>query len=168
MFTWLSSPEDESVPQYESVLELVQSHVQVRFQKFKTSSGFFQSFFSEPSKTEQGQKCSLVHPELWVGAFHKRSRKMSKSQSQLFSEWRSVLINSRLTTLPTTNLGTIMDIISKVLKEMRYLTPSPQFFFWGGGLMMMTKQEQVADDDEAGVGWWWRWCYSWAGILCLF
>ena len=46
------------------------------------------------------------------------------------------LINelSRLTTLPTTNLGTIMDIISKVLKEMRYLT----------------KQEQVA--DEAGVG----------------
>ena len=46
------------------------------------------------------------------------------------------LINelSRLTTLPTTNLGTIMDIISKVLKE------------------MMTKQEQVADDDEAGVG----------------
>merc|ERR1712090_84977 len=76
---------------YESVLELVQSHVKVRFQKFKTSSGFFQSFFSEPSKTEQGQKCSLVHPELWVGAFHKRSRKMFKSQSQLFSESRSVL-----------------------------------------------------------------------------
>ena len=42
------------------------------------------------------------------------------------------LINelSRLTTLPTTNLGTIMDIISKVLKEMRYLPDGDDDVLW--------------------------------------